>query len=136
MEEEYVLYFDGCSKGNPGIAGAGSVIYKNEEEIYAESTFVGDYETNNVAEYTGLIIGLGYAVNNKIQKLLVRGDSNLVIKQMNGEYQVKSTNIKDYYDRAIRLAREIPSLTFQHVYRNDNKRADELANMGILTRGH
>ncbi len=95
MKEEYVLYFDGCSKGNPGIAGAGTVIYKNEEEIYTETTFVGDYETNNVAEYTGLIIGLGYAVNNKIQKLLVRGDSNLVIKQMNGEYQVKSTNIKD-----------------------------------------
>ena len=136
MEEQYVLYFDGCSKGNPGIAGAGSVIYKNEEEIYSESTFVGDNETNNVAEYTGLIIGLGYAVNNKIQKLIVRGDSKLVIKQMNGEYQVKSLNIKEHYDRAIRLAREIPSLTFQHVYRYDNKRADELANMGILTRGH
>jgi len=136
MEEEYVLYFDGCSKGNPGVSGAGSVIYKNEKEIYAESTFVGGYETNNVAEYTGLIIGLGYAVNNKIQKLVVKGDSKLVIKQMNGEYKVNSLNIKAHYDKAKRLANEIPSLTFQHVYRYDNKRADTLANMGILTRGH
>ena len=81
-EFEYKLQFDGCSKSNPGIAGAGAVIYKFNEEISSKIQFVGNNETNNVAEYTGLIIGLKEAIKLSITSLIVEGDSMLVIKQM------------------------------------------------------
>ena len=62
----YTLFFDGCSKGNPGRAGAGAVIYKNHLEVYADSLFVGEKKTNNVAEYNGLLLGLHEAVSRGI----------------------------------------------------------------------
>jgi len=128
MIDTYTLFFDGCSKGNPGNAGAGAVIYKNNTEIYNESKYVGKNETNNVAEYTGLIIGLTEAVNQNIKHLDVKGDSELIIKQMNNEYKVKSTNIIQLHKNAKKLTKSFNEITFSHVYRNDNVRADELAN--------
>ena len=80
----YTLYFDGCSKGNPGKAGAGYVIYKDNEEISYKSIYVGEKETNNKAEYMGIFEGLLYAVENDIKHIHVKGDSNLVIKQLQG----------------------------------------------------
>ena len=71
---EYVLFFDGCSKGNPGPAGAGAVIYHNDIEIWYDAIFVGKRETNNVAEYSGLICGLEEAVRQNIKQLSVKGD--------------------------------------------------------------
>lgn len=100
MIDEYILYFDGCSKGNPGLAGAGAVIYKNNQEIWSNALYIGSKHTNNYAEYSGLISGLEHAIQLKIKHLIVKGDSNLVIKQMKGEYQVKSDNIKDLYHKA------------------------------------
>ncbi len=128
MNDTYTLFFDGCSKGNPGNAGAGAVIYKNDTEIYNLSKYVGKNETNNVAEYTGLIIGLTEAVNQNIKHLDVKGDSELIIKQMNNEYKVKSTNIIQLHKNAKKLTNQFNEITFSHVYRNDNVRADELAN--------
>ena len=128
MSDTYTLFFDGCSKGNPGNAGAGAVIYKNDIEIYNLSKYVGKNETNNVAEYTGLIIGLTEAVNQNIKQLDVKGDSELIIKQMNNEYKVKSTNIIQLHKNAKKLTNQFNEITFSHVYRNDNVRADELAN--------
>jgi ribonuclease HI len=128
--DKYELYFDGCSKGNPGRAGAGSVIYKNNNEIFANSLFIGDEETNNVAEYTGLIMGLEVAIKNNIKVLNVKGDSLLVIQQMTGKYQVKSDNLCKLYKRAKVLEKCFISIDYQHVYRKDNKRADELSNIG------
>ena len=97
-EEEYLLQFDGCSKGNPGKAGSGAVIYKNKNEIWGKSLFIGDKNTNNEAEYIGLIIGLEEATNMGIKKLYVEGDSLLVIKQMKGEYKVKAENLYKLYE--------------------------------------
>ena len=81
--ETYTLFFDGCSKGNPGLAGAGAVVYKNQIEIYAQSSFVGEKESNNVAEYHGLLMGLEYVVSvlskNEMNNLHVKGDSMLVL---------------------------------------------------------
>jgi ribonuclease HI len=127
----YTLYFDGCSKGNPGKAGAGFAIYKNDEEIAHKSIYVGDMETNNKAEYTGLYEGLLYAVENQIHTLHVKGDSNLVIKQIKGEYKVKSENIQTIYQNTKQLSTQFQHITFEHVYRKDNKRADHLANLGL-----
>ena len=128
--DKYEMYFDGCSKGNPGRAGAGSVIYKNSNELFANSLFVSDNDTNNVAEYTGLIMGLEDAIKNNIKDLIVKGDSLLVIQQMNGKYQVKSDNLIKLYKRAKELEKCFTSIQYYHVYRKDNKRADELSNIG------
>ena len=127
----YTLYFDGCSKGNPGKSGAGYVIYKGDDEIAYKSVYVGDKETNNKAEYTGLYEGLLYAVENNIVRLDVKGDSNLVIKQIKGEYKVKSANIQTIYQDTKKLCIQFEQITFEHVYRKDNKRADELANLAL-----
>jgi len=127
----YTLFFDGCSKGNPGRAGAGAVLYKNQVEVYADSLFVGEKETNNVAEYNGLLLGLREAVSRGVKKLAVKGDSLLIIKQLNGEYKVNSPAMKPLYEEAKALSSFFVRVTFEHVYRTDNKRADALANMGI-----
>jgi ribonuclease HI len=128
---QHTMAFDGCSKGNPGRAGAGAVIYHNEVEIWADSKFVGTKETNNVAEYSGLIMGLHEALRRNITHLTVLGDSELIIKQMNKQYAVKSANIKAYHDMAASLAKQFASIQFKHVYRNHNTRADELSNLGL-----
>ena len=130
--ETYKLEFDGCSKGNPGRAGAGAVLYEGSREIWSDAKYVGDKETNNVAEYTGLIMGLHEARQRNISRLLVRGDSELIIKQMNGQYAVKSENIRHYHQAAKDLASQFKWIEFRHVYRKDNARADELSNKGLL----
>ena len=127
----YLLQFDGCSKGNPGMAAAGAVLYKNETEIWSGGKFLGYNETNNYAEYMGLIMGLSKAAEFNINDLIVEGDSMLIIKQMNGEYKVKSSNIIELHKLAMQLKLKFSNIVFQHVYREDNKRADELCNEAI-----
>jgi ribonuclease HI len=130
-EIEYKLQFDGCSKSNPGIAGAGAVIYKFNKEINSTIQFVGNNSTNNVAEYNGLIIGLKLAINMGIKTIDVEGDSLLVIKQMKGEYKVKSDNLINLYNEAKQLTTNFDYINFIHIYREKNKRADELSNLAI-----
>ena len=130
-EFEYKMQFDGCSKSNPGIAGAGAVIYKFNEEISHKIKFVGNNATNNVAEYVGLIIGLKEAISLGIKNIIVEGDSMLVIKQMNGEYKFKSSNLIDLYIEANNLSKNFEYISFNHIYRKNNKRADELSNLAI-----
>jgi ribonuclease HI len=127
----YLLKFDGCSKGNPGMAAAGAVLYKNEIEIWAGSKFLGYNETNNYAEYMGLIIGLSKAIELNISELAVEGDSMLIIKQMNGKNKVRSSNISELHKLAMELKFKFTDIIFNHVYREDNKRADELCNKEI-----
>lgn len=127
----YLLKFDGCSKGNPGLSGAGAVIYKNGVEIWSKSIFVGKNNTNNEAEYSGLVIGLEEAVNMGIEMLDVEGDSLLVIKQMRGEYKVKSEKLLKLYTQAKLYEKMIKEIDYSHVYREKNVRADELSNLGL-----
>ena len=128
---QYTLFFDGCSKGNPGPAGAGAVLYEGHTEIWAKSFFVGNNSTNNVAEYTGLIIGLHAAVNKNIKELIVKGDSMLVIKQMKGEYKVHSKDMQSLYENAKSFEKSFNKIIYEHVYREYNKRADQLSNEGL-----
>jgi ribonuclease HI len=132
----YRMHFDGCSKGNPGPAGAGAVIYENFKndlyEIWADSCYVGDKATNNESEYTGLLFGMKEALRRGIQKIDVYGDSEVVIKQMRGEYKVKSPTLKILYDEAKSIEAQIIDVKYIHVYRNKNTRADELSNLGLL----
>lgn len=132
QETDYVLYFDGCSKGNPGPGGAGAVLYYKGEEIWGASKFVGIRATNNTAEYGGLILGLQEAIIREISDLTVRGDSQLVIKQMRGEYKVKSDKLLELYTNAKTLCECFKNISYEHVYRDKNKRADELSNMALM----
>jgi ribonuclease HI len=128
----FLLQFDGASKSNPGISGAGAVIYENDNEIWSESIFVGIKETNNYAEYKGLILGLNKATELGIRNILVQGDSQLIIKQMKGEYKVNSENLIGLYNEAKQLEKEFHNIHYEHIYRNKNKRADQLSNICIL----
>jgi len=124
----YILKFDGCSKGNPGPAGAGAVLYYNDVEVWSGKKFVGIKETNNCAEYCGLILGLQEAVKRNIRGLKVCGDSQLVIKQMKGEYKLKSEKLYPLYSEAKKMENTFDKIVYEHIYRQYNTRADELSN--------
>ena len=127
----YVLRFDGASKGNPGKAGAGAVIYLNNNELWDGSKYIGNRFTCNYAEYSALILGLKEAINRNIKILYVEGDSQLVINQLNGKFKVKSKNLIDLYTEAKNLSKKFDKIYFKHIYRQFNTRADELANLLI-----
>ncbi len=132
----HTLFFDGCSKGNPGRAGAGAVLYDAEGgEVFAEAAFVGHAATNNEAEYMGLILGLNEAVKLGIKDLHVCGDSQLVIRQMQGKYKVNSAKLIPLHRHATTLASNLTNIDFKHVYRASNKRADALSNDGAAMNG-
>lgn len=128
---EFVLYFDGCSKGNPGPAGIGAVIYKNGEEYWSSCKYIGNKKTNNESEYSALIFGLNYAIKQDIRYLSVCGDSLLVINQVNKIYKVKQPNLYELYEEVVDLKKQFDYIDFTHVYRKDNKRADQLSNMAL-----
>lgn len=111
------MNFDGCSKGNPGIAGAGAVIYCLDDEIWSGSSFVGKNATNNQAEYNGLLLGLQQAINMSIKSLLVKGDSQLVINQMTGIYKCNSENILELYKKAKELETQFDKI-LTHIWRH------------------
>ena len=126
----HIMNFDGCSKGNPGFAGIGAVIYKDHDEIWSGSKFIG-VKTNNYSEYSALIFGLQQAILIEIDHLNVLGDSLLVINQVNGVYKVKSDDLRELHEEAINLKKQFKFIEFNHVYRENNKRADELSNIAL-----
>ncbi len=135
---DYFLYTDGGARGNPGIAGAGAVIYDSAGKVLAESKKPLGETTNNEAEYMGLLLGLGLLKKKlgkakvKQAKIEVRMDSELVVKQLNGEYQVVDPGLAKLFMKVWNTrVSEIPGLTFSHVRRAKNKRADQLVNQAI-----
>jgi ribonuclease HI len=130
-EYDYKLNFDGCCKGNPGLAGCGAVLYNFDKEIWSNHFFVGENATNNHAEYAGLILGLQQAKEFGIKNLNVEGDSQLVINHMKGVYKCRSPNLIELYNKAKELESSFDSIEYIHVLRNMNKRADELSNISV-----
>jgi ribonuclease HI len=130
---QYVLYFDGGSSGNPGPSGSGSVLYQDGVEVWSDSHYVGDRETNNTAEYTGLIRGLEEIVSRDIQNVQILGDSQLVIRQMKGEYKVSSPHLQLLHAKAQDLVTRVPQIEWQHIPRALNKRADALSRVRTVT---
>jgi ribonuclease HI len=118
---------DGGSRGNPGPGGYGVHIEQDDGTIVELKESLG-LTTNNVAEYSGLIAALRWAAANGISKLHVRADSELLVKQMRGEYRVKSPGLQPLAEQARALARQVGDVTFEHVRREFNKEADRLAN--------
>ena len=127
---EYTLNFDGASRGNPGPAGIGAVIFHNGQEVWASCQYIGT-KTNNQSEYSALILGLKQALTRDITQLQVYGDSQLVINQINGEYKVRNPGLQDLYKEVQDLQSHFESIVFTHVYREFNKRADQLSNMAL-----
>jgi len=131
-----ILYFDGCSKGNPGPAGSGALIKNqqtNEQTLWSGSEYIGN-TTNNVAEYKGLILGLKQLKYLNINKVIVKGDSMLVINHMTGKYKVNAPHLIPLYNEAKELIKDI-DVTFLYIPRLQNKEADQLANDGLKEHG-
>jgi ribonuclease HI len=127
-EDNYELYFDGSAHPNPGMAGSAYVIYCNNIKIHENSIFLGNNLTNNYAEYSSILYGLQRAIQLKIKKLTVKGDSLLVINQINGIYKVKSDNLKQIYNSIKNLQKWFDEIVFIHIPREQNTVADKLAN--------
>lgn len=126
---KYLLRFDGASKGNPGISGAGAVLYENGKEIWSTSRYLG-IQTNNYAECFAVILGIDEACRRKIKDLEVEGDSMLVINHLKGKWKVKNEYLKNLYLSIHQTLKQFNNITYKHIYRDNNKRADELANIG------
>jgi ribonuclease HI len=119
---------DGGSRGNPGPASYGVVIRDPRGEIVARLKKYIGRTTNNVAEYYGLIAALDYAQSNHIRSLRIESDSELMVKQMRGQYKVKSADLKPLFERAVKMSQTFAAFRIDHVYREQNKEADALAN--------
>ncbi|GAC1423560.1 MAG: hypothetical protein NVSMB62_19990 [Acidobacteriaceae bacterium] len=119
---------DGGARGNPGPSGFGAVVTGPEGELIAElSEFLG-VQTNNYAEYSGLLAVLDFALQHQHPKLKVVSDSELMVKQIQGKYQVKSPGLKPLYEEAKRRIARLQGFEISHALRHKNKDADRLAN--------
>jgi len=126
------IYTDGASRGNPGAAAFAYVISREGQQPIEEAECLGD-ATNNQAEYTALVRALERALQlGPHHRLLVHSDSELMVKQMNGEYRVKNADLRDLYEQACALRQRFEgAVTIRHVRRALNKRADELCNQAL-----
>ena len=130
MEETWTIYTDGGARGNPGPAAYAYVIQRPGLADIEEKAFLG-HSTNNIAEYTGLVKALEHARHLGGQRLLVLSDSELMVKQMNGEYRVKHPGLLPLYEEAVALRRDFEDVEIRHVRRGHNKQADRLCNEAL-----
>jgi probable phosphoglycerate mutase len=124
-------YIDGGARGNPGPAGYGVYIEGPDGVPLAELHGGLGIATNNVAEYNGLLAALRWAKDHGHRKVRIRADSELLVKQMRGEYRVKNAGLKPLFLQACALIRDVGDVTFEHVRREMNKEADRLSNLGM-----
>jgi ribonuclease HI len=127
----YRANIDGGSRGNPGPASYGVVIRDPRGQVVAKLKKYIGRSTNNVAEYYGLIAALDYAQQHGIRALRVESDSELLVRQMRGQYKVKSPELRPLFERASKMAQTFDSFKIEHVYRDQNAEADALANEAL-----
>jgi ribonuclease HI len=131
MDEVVTLEFDGGSRGNPGPAGIGAVVRAADgTPLVTVGRFIGR-ATNNIAEYKALITALQEAKKLGAKKIIIRGDSELIIKQMRGEYRVKNPDLRELYDEAQHLLHQFNEAKIEHNLRHKNETADKLANLAM-----
>ena len=128
--ETWTIHIDGAARGNPGPAAYALVITRPGQPEWEESACLGK-TTNNIAEYTALVHALKRAKQLGGRKLTVFSDSELLVKQMSGEYRVKNADLRELYDQAASLRGDFERVSIKHVYREQNKRADELCNEAL-----
>ena len=126
-----VAYIDGGARGNPGPAGYGVRIEDEAGTLIDEfHGFLGS-ATNNIAEYNGLLAALRYAQQHGHRKVRIKSDSELLVKQMKGEYRVKNPGLQPLYQEARAIADRLERIVYEHVRREQNKDADRLANLAM-----
>jgi ribonuclease HI len=134
---KYIIHTDGGSRGNPGPAGIGVIIETQSGEIVLEiSKYIGD-TTNNIAEYSALVAALEKCTDkNNASELELEFflDSELVVRQLNGIYKVKDSNMRDLYTKVKELEKKFAKTTYTHVLRENNKKADKLVNEALDAR--
>jgi len=125
------IYVDGGSRGNPGPSGIGVVILDaNGKRLKDLSRYIGK-ATNNIAEYSALLYGLEEALILRADDVIINIDSELVAKQLTGDYRVKDPNIRPLFDRAINMLKSFNNFEIRHIEREMNKEADKLVNRAI-----
>ncbi len=129
-KNEVTVFIDGASRGNPGKAGCGAVIYGIKDGPVYLTKYLG-HATNNVAEYSALILALETLRSLGIKSLKINSDSQLLVNQLNGRYAVKNPNIRKLFRIYMSLAVNFDKITVNHIPRELNKEADRLANLAI-----
>lgn len=125
---EFIIHTDGAARGNPGPAAWAVVLCKpGVADAIEQNGDLGE-TTNNVAEYTALVKALELADTHGGKRLKIHSDSELMVRQMQGLYKVKNEGLLKLYTQACELAKKFESVTYQHVRREQNKRADQLCN--------
>ena len=127
----HIANIDGASRGNPGPASYAVVIRDPSGKPILELAKNIGRETNNVAEYYALLAALDYATTNNISALRIRSDSELLVRQMQGRYKVKSADLKPLHERASKMAKQLGYFAIEHVRREQNRDADALANVAL-----
>ncbi len=126
-----IAHVDGGARGNPGPAGYGVVLEDETGATVARLSQYLGHRTNNYAEYMGLLAALGYALEHPSRALKVISDSELMVRQLRGDYQVRSENLRELYERARMLIRQLRWFQIQHTLREGNREADRLANQAM-----
>jgi len=127
----FKIYTDGASRGNPGPASAGGVIYSQTDEIIAEISKPLGIQTNNVAEYLALKLTLERALELGINNVEIFMDSKLVVEQIQGRWKIKNERLREINDEIKLILTQFQIISFKHIPRNLNKMADQLANMAL-----
>jgi len=126
-----VVNVDGASKGNPGESGIGVAIFDKDSNLINEACDYLGVATNNIAEYKALILGIKLSTKYNAKRVLFKADSELMVKQIKGEYRVKNAQLKLLFTEAQSLLKKLPNWKIMHVPREENKEADLLANKGV-----
>jgi ribonuclease HI len=126
-----IAHCDGGSRGNPGPAGYGVYVQDGEGTVLAELSHYLGRRTNNFAEYSGLLAALEFAAAKSHPRLRVISDSELMVKQMKGQYRVNSPELRPLYEQARRMANNLEQFEIHHVLREKNHHADRLANLAM-----
>ena len=130
IDMKLIINTDGGARGNPGPAAIGVVIWNGEAKIFAKGEYIG-LATNNVAEYKALLLALSDASKLGGQELEIRMDSELIVKQMTGQYKIKEPTLQILAAEALKLVKQYKNVTFRHVPREPNKDADRLVNQAL-----
>lgn len=130
MSKSIEIFIDGASRGNPGQSGIGIVFFDKGDVVKKLFKFIGN-TTNNIAEYTALVYALQEALIERYDTVTVKSDSELLTKQLRGEYRVKNENLKLLYDQVLHLFNGFAKIDIVTIGRKDNKLADSLANRAI-----
>ena len=129
VDDKIAMYIDGAADLHSKTAGIGGVIYSSNNEIFSFSEYLHD-ATNNEAEYSALILGLKSLLKLNLLNPIIYSDSELIVKQVNGEYRVKNDRMKSLHNEVMSLLRKFETWSLSHVLRDKNKVADKLANEG------